>query len=77
MAVQELENQLQALQYQLADLRAGVGTERKVTKVLSVVSIIPEFNGASNTINVYELTQVMQQEKWVHGQTKTKFTQPK
>jgi hypothetical protein len=54
MAVHELQNKLQALQRQLVDIRVSVGTERKVPKYLSVVSLIPGFNGASNTGNVYE-----------------------
>jgi hypothetical protein len=40
-------------------LRASVSTERKVTKNLLVISLIPEFNGASNTINVYEFTDTI------------------
>jgi hypothetical protein len=54
MDVHELQNKLQALQRQLFDLRVSVGTERIVTKYLSVVSLIPRFSGASNTCNVYE-----------------------
>jgi hypothetical protein len=44
-AVDEVERQVQALQRQLADLTANAGTERKITKDLSVVSLIPEYSG--------------------------------
>lgn len=42
------------MQWQLADLTANIGIERKITKYLSVVSLIPEYSGDSDTSSVYE-----------------------